>query len=93
VSPTTVAPGGTVTISWTGVPSPTATDWFALVPINAPDNNWLAWSYTTGGSGGSMLFTLPSSLPPGRYELRLFTNDTFVRLAVSNVITVTAIGP
>ena len=30
VSPTTIAAGGAVTVSWSGIANPTATDWIGL---------------------------------------------------------------
>jgi hypothetical protein len=91
-SPTTAAPGGTLTVAWAGIPTPTPTDWFALTPINAPDTNWVAWIYTNGRAADSLIFTLPANLPAGNYDLRLLANNAFNRLAISNVITV-APGP
>src|SRR5262249_37718837 len=88
-----VAPGGTVTITWAGIPSPTPTDWFALVPINAPDTNWVAWVYADGRSADSTTFVLPSGLPAGKYDLRLLASDTFTRRAISNIVTITSPGP
>jgi hypothetical protein len=93
MSPTTVASGGTVTITWAGIPSPTTTDWFALVPINAPDTSWVAWLYADGRAGDSLTFTLPPTLPAGTYDLRLLANNSFTRLGISNPVTVTGPGP
>jgi hypothetical protein len=92
VSPTTVAPGGTVTISWTGISSPTPHDWFTLNPLNNNDHNWLAWLYSDGRPASSVTFQLPASLPAGLYDLRLYSNDSWTRLSLSNIISVTA-GP
>jgi len=93
VSPTTVAPGATVAVTWAGITTPTATDWFAFVPLNALDANWLAWFYTTGRSADTMTFTIPPNLPAGVYDLRLFANDSGTRIGLSNIVTVTAPGP
>ncbi len=93
VSPSTVAPGATVTVTWAGDTTPTAKDWLAVVPLNAPDSSYVAWVYVNGRSADTTLFTLPTTLPAGAYDLRLFANDTFVRLAMSNVVTVTGPGP
>ena len=93
MSPTTVAPGGTVTVTWAGIPTPTPADWLALVPLNAPNANYVAWVYASGRAADSVLFVLPSALPAGSYDLRLFANNSWQRLAVSNVVTVTAPGP
>jgi hypothetical protein len=93
MSPSTVAPGGTMTVTFAGVPTPTSKDWLALVPLNGADTAWVAWTYTSGRAADSLTFTLPPALAAGAYDLRLFANDSFDRLALSNVISVTAPGP
>ena len=35
---------------------------------------------------------IPGTITPGTYELRLFRNDGFTRLATSNTFTVTSAG-
>jgi hypothetical protein len=92
-SPSTLAPGGTLTLAWQYLGNPTSTDWLALVPTGAADTNWVAWIYSTGRGSDSTLFNIPVNLSAGSYEVRLFANNTFKRLAVSNTVTVTASGP
>jgi hypothetical protein len=93
VSPSTVAPGGTVTITWAGIPTPSPSDWFSLNPVNSSDLSYVTYVYGNGQAAGSMTFTLPASLAPGTYDMRLFSNNSMNRLALSNVITVTAPAP
>jgi hypothetical protein len=93
MSPTTVASGGSATVSWAGIIAPTATDWLALVPVNAPDAGYVAWGYASGSAEDGMLFVLPSNVPSGSYTLRFFAHNTLTRLAVSNIVTVTGPGP
>ena len=88
VSPTSVAPGGPVTVTWAGISTPTSSDWLALVPIAAADSGYVAWVYTNGSAGDSQPFVLPSNLPPGKYDLRLFAHNSWQRLALSNIVTV-----
>jgi hypothetical protein len=99
VSPTSVAPGGSVTATWSGIPSPTTTDWIGLYLPGAPDTSYLAWIYVScsqtpgaAAAAGSCPFTIPGSLTPGTYELRLFSNNAYTRLATSNTFTVTGGG-
>jgi len=92
-TPATVAPGGTLTVTWQGIPTPTATDWFALFPLGAPDSGYETWWRTTGAASDTILVTLPTSVPTGDYELRLFAQNGSQRLAVSNGFTVTSPGP
>src|SRR5262249_31766551 len=77
---------------WANVPSPTSTDWIGLYPLSppTPDNAYLAFAYTTGTASGSVPFPVPLGTAPGSYELRLFSNNGFTRLATSNSFTVTA---
>jgi len=91
VSPATVTPGATVTANWSGIAAPTAADWIGLFVPGAPNTSYLAWRFTTGTASGSMPFTIPATLAPGTYELRLFANSGFTRIAVSNSFTV-AVG-
>ncbi len=97
VTPTTVTRDGTVTVSWSGVVTPTATDWFGLYQSTASDYAFLGWRYvsctqspTTPRTSGSCSMTLPS-VPSGSYSLRLFSNDGYQRLA-SSQLTVTRRG-
>jgi hypothetical protein len=93
VTPTPVAPGGTVTVTWAGILTPTSGDWVTLVPLNAPDASYVAWAYTNGRAGDSLPFAIPPALPAGTYDLRLFANNTLRILGTSKVLTVTAPGP
>jgi IPT/TIG domain-containing protein len=93
VSPTAVVPGETVTVSWKGIPTPTTTDWFSLNPLNNNDHNWLGSLVADGRSSDSVTYKLPTNLPAGAYDLRLYANNGWNRYSLSNVITVTASGP
>jgi hypothetical protein len=95
VSPDLVGAGGAVTVTWSGLATPSARDWIALYAPGAPNTSYLEWMYVscskTAGSpraSGSCSFTVPASLPVGGYELRLLSNGTFTRLLTSNVFTV-----
>ena len=91
VSPSSIVRGGSVTATWSGITAPTATDWIGLFVPGASDTSYPTWRYTTGTASGSVPFTIPATLAPGTYELRLFTNFTFVRIGKSNTFTVTAL--
>jgi hypothetical protein len=93
MTPAAIASGGTATVSWAGIVAPAATDWLALVPLNAPDASYVAWSYTSGLAEDRMLFVLPSTVPQGLYTLRFFAHNTTTRLAISDVVSVTGPGP
>ena len=85
-SPGPVNPGGTVTATWSGIGSPSAGDWIGLYSPGAADSAYLGWRSTTGMASGSVAFTIPASLSPGTYELRLYSN--YMRQATSGLISV-----
>src|SRR5205807_53755 len=81
VSPTSLAAGGTVTATWSGIAAPTPGDWIGLYGPGSGDNAYLAWIYVScsqsraaASAAGSCPFTIPSGLAPGSYELRLYPN-------------------
>lgn len=88
-TPRVVGRGASLTSTWSGVPSPTSTDWVGLYAVGGPDSAVVAWRYTTGAASGSVAFTVPSGTPTGSYEVRLFANNSYRRLATSGVVTVT----
>jgi hypothetical protein len=99
VSPTTTPPGGTVTVTWSGIAAPTSTDWIGLYAVGTANTAELAsgWIYVSctesagaARASGSCAFTVPSWLMPGSYELRLFLQDSYTRLATSGTLTVPA---
>jgi hypothetical protein len=90
-SPTITSAGASVTATWSGIPTPTSTDWIGLYSPGAADTAFRAWIYvscsqTAGAakSAGSCPFALPGSLPPGMYELRVLANNGYTRLGTSN---------
>jgi hypothetical protein len=100
VSPASVAPGGTVTATWSGIVEPTAEDWIALHVAGGPNRQYFAWIYVscskaadTPRTSGSCPFTVPSTVPPGNYNLRLFANGDFNPLAASGSLAVGAPAP
>ena len=98
-SPSSIAPGGTLTATWNGITSPTSTDWIGLYQPGAANTAYIDWIYIscskTPGSpqaSGSCPFVVPASLAPGTYALRLLANDGFSQLSASNNFTVTSNG-
>jgi hypothetical protein len=94
-NPTTVAPGGTVTATWSGIANPSTTDWIGLYTPGAANTAYIDWLYVscsqTAGAArasGSCPVTVPSTVAPGTYQLRLLANDGFTLLATSNTFTV-----
>jgi hypothetical protein len=89
-SPTSVPRSGSVTATWSNVCNPTSRDWIGIFAPGAPNSYYVAWRYTTGTASGSVPLTVPASLSPGTYELRLFANNGYLRLGTSNAFTVTS---
>ncbi|MCA1843745.1 MAG: hypothetical protein LC792_11290, partial [Actinobacteria bacterium] len=89
-SPSSVRQGGVLTVTWGAIQSPTSTDWIGLYAAGAPDSAMKAWKYTGGSAAGSTTLTVPWATTPGPYEVRLFYNNSMVRMATSNPVTVTA---
>ncbi len=95
-SPSSVSGRGSVTVSWSGVASPTASDWVGLYHPGDPNTAYIDYFWTdsctrSAGSGalasGSCTYLMPST--PGTYELRLLSNNGYVVLATSSTVTVT----
>lgn len=92
VTPTTIVRGGNVTATWGGITIPTATYWIGLYLTGASDHytSRVSWRYTTATASGSVPFTVPATLAPGTYGLRLFTNFSYIRIAKSNALIVSS---
>jgi hypothetical protein len=87
-APASVHPGGTLTVSWSGIQNPTSTDWLGLFAVGAPDSAMRSWRYTGGTSSGSTTLSVPWGTAPGSYEVRLYYNNSMVRIGTSNTVTV-----
>lgn len=98
-SPSTVAPGGSVSVAWNGVTAPSTTDWVGLYRQGAADTAAVRWFYTstcTSAAGtakgwGSCPATMPSTA--ATYEFRLFARNGYTRLATSAPVTVGTAPP
>ena len=88
-TPDSLLPGETLTAAWSGIAAPTATDWIGLYKPGAANSPSITWRYTTGAASGSVPLVLPSTVIPDTYELRLFANNGYTRLATSTTFVVT----
>ncbi len=96
--PSTVAAGGTITVSWTAPVNHSTTDWVGIFAQGAADSAYNAWRYVPSGTSGTL--ALPASgdsgspLPAGTYEVRYYLNNGFTRAATGNTVTVsgTSVG-
>jgi subtilisin family serine protease len=82
-SPSSVAAGTDVTATWAGIATPTSKDWVGVWAVGQPDTDVtrIAVKYTGGAAAGTVTLTIPGSTAPGSYEIRLFANDSWTRLA------------
>ena len=71
-----VAPGGTLTATWAGNPTPTASDYLRLFTLGSEDaefdDAFIYWP-TPNAAAGQLPLLLPADLPAGWYELRLLS--------------------
>src|SRR5262249_52279739 len=95
VSPNIVKAGSTVTATWSGITTPTPKDWIGLYASGSADQTFISRIYVscskspgTAQASGSCPYSLPRKISLGSYELRLFANDGFTRLATSGTFTV-----
>jgi hypothetical protein len=86
-SGTTVAGGTAVTVTLVGGAGG-STDWLALAAVGAPDTSYLQWIYV-GAGVTNRAWTVVAPSTTGRYEFRLYLNNSYVRAATSPPITVT----
>src|SRR4029079_15707428 len=93
VTPLTIGVGGAVTVTVAnGHGNNTA--WVGLYTASAPDTMMLDWKYlsgtrtapATGMTSATVTFAMPSTT--GVYNVRLFSRDTYGKLATSGSITV-----
>jgi hypothetical protein len=98
VSPTTVSPGGTVTVTVANGPG-RATEWVGMFPTSSPDSGYLSnWVYLSGSrtppSNGVTSATLTFAVPQttGNFDLRFFADNAMTKLATSATISVTTGG-
>ncbi len=102
VSPSSVAVGGSINVSWSNISSPTKADWVGLYPSSTtPDNEYVGWFYVRPTSGvclntqsgssaaGTCSYNLGSKAPGTSYEFRLFSNNGYTKLATTNSFTIT----
>ena len=64
-NPTTVAQGAATTVSWSGIASPTSTDWVGLFASSGAANTaFVTWRYTTGTAAAAFRSPSPRRRSP-----------------------------
>ncbi len=88
-SPLRVAPGGEITVGYSGAPG-FETDWIAIYKAGAANEEYGQWHYLRGETSGTLTFTAPGEA--GEYEFRMFENwaggGGFSEIARSNMVQV-----
>src|SRR5262249_42952660 len=91
--PAALAPGSTLLATWAGISSPASRDWISLASVGAPNNSFLAWMYVScsqtagnAAASGSCPFPTNAGWAAGTYEIRLFSNNGYTRLATNTVV-------
>ena len=83
-----MARGGTITVTWSAIGTPTSTDWVGVYAVGTANGGAVAaWKYTAGSACGSVSVNFPWGAAPGNYEIRLMAKNTIQRLATSSPIT------
>ena len=90
VWPAPVVAGGAMPVEWHDIVHPTPTDWVGLYAPESGEYAFIEWIYVScsqqpnfARSTGTCGFVIPSTVPPGVYEIRLYAADGFSRLATS----------
>jgi Ca-activated chloride channel family protein len=81
-----VAPGGSLTVSWTAPAGRPYNDWVGIFRVGDPSTSYGWWKYTNGATSGS--FTMTAPVAPGQYEFRYLLQNGFTDSARSSSITV-----
>ncbi len=61
--------------------SPDASAWIGIFQVGAADTAYQEWAYTGGATSGTVLLHVPET--PGAYELRMFQDGGYTRIATS----------
>jgi RHS repeat-associated protein len=92
VTSTQAVKGGSITVKWSGIASPTPADWIGIYAVGSDDYAYLDWAYTNGGSSGTVNVTLnhPGIVAGNTYEARLYANDGYTLITKTAPFTVVA---
>lgn len=86
-TPSQVAPGGQLTVSWTAPSGRPANDWIVLCKEGNASTSYV-WSQSTqGATSGSVAMTAPAQT--GRYEFRYLLQGGYTDIVRSNIVPVT----
>jgi hypothetical protein len=93
LTPDPATVGSTLTAAVANGPG-NAADWVGLYREGSGDTAYIGWCYLNGAKSAPTTAMVNASAPcftapaPGRYEVRLFSNNSLTKVAASNTITV-----
>lgn len=87
VTPLVASAGQTLTVSWAGIAVASWTNFVTFAPKDARDSQYITYQRTNGQASGVMAYPVPP-VGVGFYELRLYADDQYTRLAVSEPVRV-----
>ena len=85
-NPSTVTPGGPLSVTFTAPPGRHALDWISLYKVGDPNRSYGWWQYTGGAESGT--FNLTAPLEAGQYEFRYLLENQYTSIKTSNTVTV-----
>jgi glutaminyl-peptide cyclotransferase len=85
-----VAPGASLSVTWSAPAGSSAYDWVALYRVGDPNTSYLWWQHTGGTTSGTAALTAP--FEPGSYEFRYLLDNGYSTAAQSAAITVSSGG-
>jgi hypothetical protein len=79
-SPTVVAPGAGISVTWAAPSGRPVDDWVGFFPVGDPSTAFeLGWTYTNGAPTGSWSRSVPTQT--GQYEFRYLLDDGYFDVA------------
>ena len=83
-----VAPGSPIQVQWMAPMRDNIADWVGLFEVGDPNDQYISYQFTDGGTGGTMNFTMPAV--PGDYEFRYLYHSGYTALTYSYRVRVDA---
>jgi hypothetical protein len=81
--------GNNIVASFSGISTPSATDWVSIAAQNSASGSYITWAYTNGQASGSHTFS-STYIPAGTYVARLYRNNSTTIAAQSAPFTLSA---
>lgn len=77
-----------IPVAWEKLADPARLDWVGIFPVGTANAERISFKFTEGKEGGQL--SLPAIGRPGKFELRMFRNNGWESVAVSNPFNVEA---